>query len=447
MARLTSLVKTDGQALVVFNPSSWPRTDVLQVKLPEGAGLADGAAACDDGQGTLVEVSDVPPCGYRLLKLVQSANRPAAQPAEGTSLESRFYRVAFDPITGAVTSLYDKELNRELVDANAPYRLNQYVYVAGGKDTRIVAGFNGPQPKLTISTPAKAALRHMRLGNLGDRMVIETSATMTPKIVTEVTVWNNIRRIDIVNRMSKTLTYDKEGVYFAFPFAAQKPTFRYECPLGIVNANKDMLPGACLDWFTVQHFVEIDCGDAAIAWATPDAPLVCFQDINRGKWQSSLAYDTGHLYAYVMNNYWHTNYKAGQDGDFTFRFAITSRAKADNAASTQFGWGASNPLLAVPVEGNADAPLAGGAANLVEIVESNVMMVGAKQAEDGNALVLRLREVSGQDTTAHVRLRQFPVSKATACNLVEDPKQPLEVKDGVVAVPIPHNGVATVLIQ
>ena len=46
-----------------------------------------------------------------------------------------------------------------------------------------------------------------------------------------------------------------------------------------------MLPGACLDWFTVQHFVEVAGGNAAIAWATPDAPLVCFQDINRGKWR------------------------------------------------------------------------------------------------------------------------------------------------------------------
>ena len=69
--------------------------------------------------------------------------------------------------------------------------------------------------------------------------------------------------------------------------AAQQPTFRYEVPAAIVNANKDMLPGACLDWFTVQHFVEVEGRDATVAWATPDAPLVCFQDINRGKWRRS----------------------------------------------------------------------------------------------------------------------------------------------------------------
>ena len=119
-------------------------------------------------------------------------------------------------------------------------------------------------------------------------MIVETSAAMTPKITSTVIVWDDVKRIDIVNHLTKTLTYDKEGVYFAFPFAAEKPTFRYEVPAGIVNANTDMLPGACLDWFTVQHFVEVEGDDGAIAWATPDAPLVCFQDINRGKWQTKL---------------------------------------------------------------------------------------------------------------------------------------------------------------
>ena len=118
-----------------------------------------------------------------------------------------------------------------------------------------------------------------------------------------------------------------------------------------------MLPGTCLDWFTVQHFVEMEGRDATIAWATPNAPVVCFQDINRGKWQTSLPLTNGHLYAYLMNNYWFTNYLAGQGGDYVFRFAITSRAKSDNVASARFGWAASNPLVGVVVKANPQGPL------------------------------------------------------------------------------------------
>jgi alpha-mannosidase len=212
-----------------------------------------------------------------------------------------------------------------------------------------------------------------------------------------------------------------------------------------------MLPTACLDWFTVQQFVEVEAPDVAIAWATPDAPLVCFQDINRGKWQTKLPFTNGHVYAYVMNNYWFTNYLAGQGGDFTFRFSITSRPKSDPVASARFGWEATYPsLLAVHVqahETNPNGPLAQPSGSLIEIAEPNVFLVSAKKADAGDALVLRLWEVSGKATTAHVRIPLLKPKKATAANLVEEPQGALEVKDGAIAIPIKVSGLATVLVE
>jgi hypothetical protein len=258
-----------------------------------------------------------------------------------------------------------------------------------------------------------------------------------------------VKRIDFDNRLTKTLTYDKEGVYFAFPFAAEKPTFRYECPAGIVNANKDMLPGACLDWFTVQHFVEVEGKEATVAWATPDAPLVCFQDVNKGKWQTKLDFTNGHLFAYVMNNYWHTNYLAGQGGPHMFRFAITSRAKSNLTASARFGWDVANPLRGMFSDpGNPNGKLPAEPTSLMSIAEPNVMVIGTKLSETGQGLVVRLWEVEGKPTTAHLKLDpHIPATKATACNLVEVPGQPLEIRDGTVAVPIRGAGLATVRIE
>lgn len=417
---LARLVKTEAGSQVVINPTSWPRSELVGGEI----------------------VREVPPCGYRVVRLGQAK---AETPAEGTTIESTYYRVSFDPATGSITSIFDKELKRELVDPKAPYRLNQYLYVAGGEGSRIIE--HGAEPKLTITWPEKATLRRLRVGDLGEKMVIETSATMTPKIVTEVTVWNDIRRVDVTNRLTKTQTYKKEAVYFAFPFAAEKPTFRYEVPCGIVNANTDMLPTACLDWFTVQHFVEVEAPDVAITWATPDAPLVCFQDINRGKWLRKLEFTNGHIYAYVMNNYWFTNYLAGQGGDFTFRFSITSRPKSDPVASARFGWEVASPLIGALADPNPNGPLAAPSGSLIEIAEPNVFLVGAKKAEVGDALVLRLWEVSGKATTAHVRIPLLKPKKATACNLVEEPQGELELKDSTIGVPIRASGLATVLVE
>ena len=115
-----------------------------------------------------------------------------------------------------------------------------------------------------------------------------------------------------------------------------------------------------------------------------------------------------------MNNYWHTNYKAGQGGKHVFRFSITSRAKADNTASAQFGWTAANSLLPAITHQGQPGPLPGHAASLVDIAESNVLLLAAKQAEVGDGLVLRLWEVSGRPTTAHVRLHHLSARNAVS---------------------------------
>jgi hypothetical protein len=356
--------------------------------------------------------------------------------------------VTFDPATGTITSLVDKELGRELVDQKAPYRLNQYLYVSGGKDSRIINPNRTPAaPDLASATPQKATLRRVSLGPLGERMIVETAAAMTPRLVCEVTVWEDVKRIDVVNRLTKTLTYEKEGVYFAFPFAASRPIMRYEEPAAIVRPDKDFLPGACFDWFTVQHFVELEASGGTICWSTPDAPLVTFQDINRGKWQTEYTATNGHLYAYVMNNYWYTNYRAGQGGDVSFRFAITSRPKSDNAASARFGWGVASPLQVVATGANPTGLLPSGSASLVEIAEPNVLLVGMKRAEADQGLVLRLWEVTGQATTAHVRLPLVPFRKACSANLVEKIQDPLEVRQSAVAVPVRGSGLATVILH
>jgi hypothetical protein len=400
-------------------------------------------------QGTLLLVKDVPACGYRVLKLGPQPKPNAPQPADGAVIESRYYRVRFDPASGGIASIRDKETDRELVDPDAPWQLNQYIYVTGGDgNTRIIEHPDAPAPQLKPVASGKATLRRLRSPGVGECMEISDSGAMTSGISSTVRVWEDIKRIDIVNSFRKQQTYAKEAVYFAFPFAATQPTFRYEAPAAIVNANRDMLPGACLDWFTVQHFVEVADGRGAVAWATPDAPIVCFQDINRGQWRQQLSLLNGRVYAYVMNNYWFTNYLAAQGGDYSFRFALTSRPKTDNVASARFGWAVSNPLLAVAVGANPQGPLPSEPTSLLSVAEPGVIVITAKQADQDGALVVRLWELTGQQTTAHLRLdRRIPAAKATACNLVEDPEGPLELRDGVVAVPIRGRGLATVRIE
>jgi hypothetical protein len=445
---LASLVRTEGPALVVFNPTSWPRTDVLHVTLPDGMAVADpDATSYRTPEFTFVLVKDVPPCGYRVLGLGPRHTPSVAEPTEGNVVESRYYRVEFDPASGGIASIRDKDLGRELVDRKTPFRANQYVYVTG-YNQRLIIDPTAPLPALKLTGSGRAKLQRIRYPGVCDTMRVVTSGPMTPRIESTIVVWDGLKRIDIKNNLTKKLTYEREGVYFAFPFAATRPVFRFEAPAAIVNPEKDMLLGGCRDWFSVQHFVEIEGRDATIAWATPDAPLACFQDIDRGKWLTELPMFTGHLYSYVMNNYWHTNYLAGQGGDFAFRYAITSRPKADSVASARFGWAVSNPLVGLPVTAHPQGPLPERPTSLISVAEPNVIVTGVKLADDGPDLIVRLWELTGKPTTAHLRLdRHIPLAKAQGCNLVEESGGPLEIHDGEIAVPIRASGLATVRVQ
>jgi alpha-mannosidase len=79
-----------------------------------------------------------------------------------------------------------------------------------------------------------------------------------------------------------------------------------------------------------------------------DAALATFGDINRGEWPTEFGQRTGNIFSYVMNNYWHTNYRAAQGGRFRFRYVITSATSTDAAPLSRMGWEESTAAGAGP---------------------------------------------------------------------------------------------------
>jgi hypothetical protein len=76
-------------------------------------------------------------------------------------MENEFYRVAVDPKTGALKSIYDKEAGRELVDAESEYGLGEVIYVSGGEGSYAVqSDLRGlPAPKFVYHRPTATGLK------------------------------------------------------------------------------------------------------------------------------------------------------------------------------------------------------------------------------------------------------------------------------------------------
>ena len=153
----------------------------------------------------------------------------------------------------------------------------------------------------------------------------------------------------IVDQVYKKKIRTKEGVHFAFPFNVPDGVMRMDIPWAVVRPEDDQLPGSCKNWFTVQRWVDVSNDKYGITWATLDAPLVEVGSITaETPWIKTLK-PSQTLFSYVMNNYWHTNYKADQEGSTAFRYVLRPHKGGYRAIdAARFGIEASQPLVATP---------------------------------------------------------------------------------------------------
>ncbi|HEY0173638.1 MAG TPA: glycoside hydrolase family 38 C-terminal domain-containing protein [Pyrinomonadaceae bacterium] len=453
MTAIAGRVNTPARALLVFNTLNWPRRGWVEFDLqksrelfdPEGGRVVPFDVLEDHTAYQRIRfVGEAPPVGYKTYVVRDKAAAPsgsttaadavsppaAAAAPQANVIENRFYRVTLDPPTGSVRSIYDKELSRELVDAAAAYRFNQYVYVTGGDNppfTQLLTYRRHlPFAKLQEHAAGEGRLVSVTKTTAGTSARLESRGVNTPKISTEVILHDGEKKIEFVNRVTKETVYKKEAAYFAFPVAARSPEFRYEVQNGVVNPAKDMMPGAGLEWFSAQNWVSVGGLEAEVGLVGVDSFLWTFGDIVRGTWPTKFEPKGSTAFAYVMNNYWGTNYVAAQGGDFTFRYALTSARRLDPAAMSRMGWEQTTRLESTLVKSQdrVAAPpdmLPAERMSFMQTSDPAVFLSAWKHAEDGAGTVLRFIELTG-GARREVRVASplFGGAAVRTCNAVED---------------------------
>ncbi|HPZ98710.1 MAG TPA: polysaccharide lyase family protein [Phycisphaerae bacterium] len=458
---LGAMVDAPAGSVLVFNPSGRPRTGVVEAEIPRDMLIVD-----EDGvvaqqitrQDLLVNVGvkflarNVPAVGYRTYRLVPAGEvtaKPAPRRFDGKIFENEYYRVGFDPKTGGIASLIDKTLGKELVDASSPYKLGQLIYAAGGEEKKGETQWTCPNPnKIQFHSPEKSRLEPGAAGPVFSSVKSIFPMHMFPDASMEVVLYEHERRIDFNFRLNKSHTFDKEAVYFSFPFAGAAPRFRYEIGGSSVRPNEDHFPGACRDWFSVQRWVTVNMLDRAVAWSPVDTPLITISQMTPGNWLDELPITNGTLFAYAMNNYWFTNYKASQDGWFEFRYSLTSDQAIDPVAASLFGESVHAPMRTiriVPIRGRSgQLP---PTASFCSVEPANVTVTAVKPADDGKGVIVRLRETAGQATEARI-VTSFPgTSRAVRCDLVERNREKLAMDGGKLTLKLEPNGMAAVRLE
>ncbi|HKL31037.1 MAG TPA: hypothetical protein VJ919_00815, partial [Tangfeifania sp.] len=301
----------------------------------------------------------------------------------------------------AVSSLFDKQLNKELIDKNAKWKLGEFIYETLDNRSQMEAFKldnyeREPLDSVWIDGVEKGPIWNTL------RFKGKTRAAFPEDAYNfEIRLLNTSKRIDLVFHMEKRMVTDPEGIYIAFPFQLDDGTLSFDVQGGEIRAGVDQIPGSANDWNSVQNYARLSNANEQILLNSPEIPLMQFGGINTGRYEATATPEKTHIFGWPMNNYWVTNFNAEQHGGITWKYTISSEENSSQQSATRFGWGNRVPFLSriLPGGGTGGEKSEG---SLISGWPENVLLVSAKPSDDGNFL-FHVRESTGKQTTLQLK--------------------------------------------
>ncbi|MGN0486862.1 MAG: glycosyl hydrolase-related protein [Acutalibacteraceae bacterium] len=404
----------DGCRIFVYNALNWQRTDVVTVKLNENAPeifeiISEGKSVpyeINAGKLTFV-AKNVPALGYRLFAVVPAEKKPVFDGraiCRGNCVETPFYKLMMRD-DGTVKSILDKQNgNREIIDDTADVRWNQYQYYDDFAIPFKNMGVKFSPWKWNLYRPLKENTKiHITPTALGVKIRVSTGTFRAGSISQTITLYHDIPRIDIDNRVLKSplpkLT-SKEEAFYTFPFKTRGSyEIRYDLPLGNV-AEGDQIYGTSRDWYTANKWVNVydKDDDYSMTLALINTSLLQFGERRTGNWSFDYRSKNPYIFSYVMNNMWQTNFQGDQPGTVRFSYALfTGKGKSIHRIN-QSAWNCAAPLQAIFTDtAGARADAAKEADSYITISHDHVILSAMKAAEaNGDGMIVRFHEIAGK---------------------------------------------------
>lgn len=406
--------RTRQPCIAVFNTLNWQRSGLIEmyidheilppnrtfrIKDSDGREIAvQPSRSRADGTYWFLWAEKIPPLGYsvyQIEKLDQPLSPILPQDKKDLTLDNNFYRVELNPDKGTIVELFDKQMKINLVDTCCPWEMGEFIHetISNRSQLEQFHLINYTRNKLK-NTKIEKIVEGPIWTSVHASGYTETAAA-PKKLIWEMRFYNRVKRIEILYSLVKKGITDPEAIYIAFPFRLPGSEILYEAHGGEVIPGKDQLEGTSADWHTIQNYAAVRSSDGQIVLGSSEIPLMQFGDLNLGKFQYIAEVKNTHMYSWVMNNYWVTNFRAYQEGEFKWKYFLTSTNDPSSQARIRFGWESRIPLIArvFPQGKPGSRPMK---QSLLQIFPDNVLLIGVKPASEGNGLVLHLREISGK---------------------------------------------------
>jgi alpha-mannosidase len=451
----TSAKSGDRVPVIIFNPLGWERSGNVTVslqlpgkKLPaddvahfyelEGNGNDEASSLAtivardpETKEVTLkIPIEKVPALGYKVLWVNTSAwalhGHSDERPLRLT-LENSSVRVGVDKTTGCITSLYDKRAQYETLPKSAC----------------------GNELQAFKDTPKDYDAWNIDPGTLDLPPTIIASADSVEKVhegpdtdaIRVTHTWRNSKFVQTIRLggdqvdIENDIDWHESHVLLkaAFPLAASGPFATYEIPYGTIERPTTRNNS----WEKAQFEV------AAMRWA----------DLGDGKHGLSVLNNSKYGYDAVGNTLRITLLRSAKwpdpDADMGhhhFHYALYPHAGTwKDALTVRHGYEYNYPLTAVVTTAHAGSLPAEHSFASVE--PENVVLTAVKKAEDANALIFRVYEWAGKESTVEFHV-PAGATGATVTNMMETPEgAPLRVEGDVVKAPIHPYEILTIRVD
>lgn len=193
---------------------------------------------------------------------------------------------------------------------------------------------------------------------------MQSTAPGANDLTWKISLLVNDDEVQIEDVIDKKAIRSKEGVYFAFPFSSGLLNTTFDAGYGTMRYLKDQLPGSNMDFIGARRWLDASDNRKGIQlmmiepfMVAPDSMVDEDLVINQSykKWRDE-GKPTATWFSYIMNNYWHTNYKADQDGISEYHYALRPHGILQNDEQEKAAMEFTQPLLAFPVKDKVILP-------------------------------------------------------------------------------------------
>jgi alpha-mannosidase len=411
-------------AVDVYNTLSWPRTDIVYIQ----AALSKAGDLVTDATGKKIPsqrlstgelafvATNISQFGKSTYTI--SAGKAFTQGAATISqngLSNGIYTVDVDKVTGDINHIVKKQGGKSLTLVDSA-GFNKYLYMPGDSLQK-------------INTSSSSNISIKEKGPLVVSLLIKSQAPGTNGLTREIRLVSGLDKVELINTIDKIAIRKKESVHFAFPFKVPDAKVRYSIPWGSMTAETDQLTNSNRNWYTMQRWVDVSNSAYGITWSSPDAPLFEIGKITTGGLLGGLRLSplwlkytsqSSQIYSWVMNNLWHTNFPADQQGLATFHYIFQAHDSGyDNFKANQDGLNNHQPLIIAAASRDASGKL------FFKVDGYNVYVESIKPADDGKGIIVDLVNAGDAQTRVNLSPQGAATIKIWESNVTEDKKSSL----------------------